>query len=261
MVIKSPAASALRGTESKPQPRPTSGPSVFTGRSTVSASPNVVMPSRAGSARQRPVARTMGRVAAPAEHGRSAGSAHARMAVTAASAPAASPARQRTLPFDVAEVTKEAFRRGMEFKGPGQAGGTRGSRQAGVAETAEPKPAKTRNRTALELRLEKPWFETRKLQRPTAKQQRSILQILGVSIAIAAAGILYIQHGFQMQEKMDRLQELDMTLQRTRHIYTEKSLRYDRLTGPNEIYRRAQQAGLVNSGPADNRLTISGAGL
>jgi hypothetical protein len=247
MVIKSPAASALRRADSKPELRPITRQSIATGRSGMSATSNVVMPSRPGTAHRRPAAGAASTI----------GSAAARPA----KAPAASPARQRMLPFDVAEVTKEAFRRGMDFKGPRPSSDTKSPRRTGDVEPAEPKPSKTRKRTAIELRLEKPWFETRKLKRPDAKQQRSVLQILSVSIAIAAAGLLYIQHGFQMQEKMDRLQELDMALQRTRHLYTEKSLRYDRLTGPNEIYRRAQEAGLVNSGPADNRLTISGAGL
>jgi hypothetical protein len=43
---------------------------------------------------------------------------------------------------------------------------------------------------------------------------------------------------------------------RARVQYDELKLRYDRMVGPAEIYRKAEEQGFVNGGPADQVIII-----
>lgn len=70
-----------------------------------------------------------------------------------------------------------------------------------------------------------------------------------------AVGSLYIGHALRMQEEAARLNSLELELMRARREHTEVKLLHDRMTGPNQIYRRATQMGFVSSGPADVILT------
>lgn len=63
--------------------------------------------------------------------------------------------------------------------------------------------------------------------------------------------VLYIGYALRMQERVARLSELEQDLARIRREHKEVKLRYDRMTGPNEIYRQAKELGFVSSGPAD----------
>ena len=63
--------------------------------------------------------------------------------------------------------------------------------------------------------------------------------------------ILYIGYALRMQERIARLGDLEQELVRIRREHKEVKLRYDRMTGPNEIYRQAKEMGFVGSGPAD----------
>lgn len=63
--------------------------------------------------------------------------------------------------------------------------------------------------------------------------------------------VLYIGYALRMQERVARLSDMEQDLARIRREHKEVKLRYDRLTGPNEIYRQAKEMGFVGSGPAD----------
>lgn len=86
--------------------------------------------------------------------------------------------------------------------------------------------------------------------------QVSFWKVLALSLAAGAFGIAYIHHGFQMQEQLNRVEALENQMERTRRVFAEKQIRYDRLTGPKEIYQKAQEAGFVSSGPANQSIPV-----
>lgn len=86
--------------------------------------------------------------------------------------------------------------------------------------------------------------------------QVSFWKVVAISITAGAFGISYIHHGFQMQEQLNRVESLELQMERTRRVFTEKQIRYDRLTGPKEIYQKAQEAGFVSSGPANQSIPV-----
>lgn len=86
--------------------------------------------------------------------------------------------------------------------------------------------------------------------------QVSFWKVLVMSVAAGVFGIGYIHHGFQMQEQLNRVDSLELQMERTRRVFTEKQIRYDRLTGPKEIYQKAQEAGFVSSGPANQSIPV-----
>lgn len=86
--------------------------------------------------------------------------------------------------------------------------------------------------------------------------QVSFWKVLAMSVAAGVFGIGYIHHGFQMQEQLNQVESLELQMERTRRVFAEKQIRYDRLTGPKEIYQKAQEAGFVSSGPANQSIPV-----
>lgn len=76
------------------------------------------------------------------------------------------------------------------------------------------------------------------------------------SIIIGALGLLYLTHVFATQRLLDEVQTLEAEYNRARAQYDELKLRYDRMVGPAEIYRKAEEQGFVNGGPADKVIII-----
>lgn len=76
------------------------------------------------------------------------------------------------------------------------------------------------------------------------------------SIIIGALGLLYLTHVFATQRLLDEVQTLEAEYNRSRAQYDELKLRYDRMVGPAEIYRKAEEQGFVNGGPADKVIII-----
>jgi predicted PurR-regulated permease PerM len=66
----------------------------------------------------------------------------------------------------------------------------------------------------------------------------------GVSLALMSAGLFII------------IQQLENNFNKTRRIYNEQRLEYDRMIGPKEIYQQAREQGFVNAGPADQIITL-----
>lgn len=76
------------------------------------------------------------------------------------------------------------------------------------------------------------------------------------SIIIGALGLLYLTHVFATQQLLEEVQLMEAEYNRARAQYDELKLQYDRMVGPAEIYRKAEQQGFVNGGPADKVLII-----
>ena len=78
-----------------------------------------------------------------------------------------------------------------------------------------------------------------------------------VSILIGVFGILYINHIFTTQEILQEVNRLETEYNRSKRMYNEQRLNYDRLTGPKEIYEQARMMGFVNAGPASQILIVN----
>lgn len=79
--------------------------------------------------------------------------------------------------------------------------------------------------------------------------------ILG-SVIIGIFGLLYLTHVFSTQRLLEEVQTLEAEYNRARAQYDELKLRYDRMVGPAEIYRKAEGQGFINGGPADKVIII-----
>lgn len=79
--------------------------------------------------------------------------------------------------------------------------------------------------------------------------------ILG-TLLFGVLGILYIGHVFKTQQAYQEVQHLQNEFNKTKRLYDEKRLSYDRLVGPKEIYQKAREQGFVNGGPADEILHL-----
>jgi hypothetical protein len=79
--------------------------------------------------------------------------------------------------------------------------------------------------------------------------------ILGC-ILIGMCGLFYINHVFSTQQTLEEVQQLENNFNKTRRIYNEQRLEYDRMIGPKEIYQQAREQGFVNAGPADQIITL-----
>lgn len=76
------------------------------------------------------------------------------------------------------------------------------------------------------------------------------------SIVIGALGLLYLTHIFATQHLLEEVQILEAEYNRSRAQYDELKLRYDRMIGPAEIYRKAEEQGFINGGPADKVIIL-----
>ncbi len=94
--------------------------------------------------------------------------------------------------------------------------------------------------------------EDRKVSLPTIKPWKVIVG----SIIVGALGLMYLTHVFATQNLLDEVQTLEAEYNRARAQYDELKLRYDRMIGPAEIYRKAENQGFINGGPADKVIII-----
>ncbi|MEX0649119.1 MAG: hypothetical protein WEA56_13610 [Balneolaceae bacterium] len=76
-------------------------------------------------------------------------------------------------------------------------------------------------------------------------------KVILASFLFGVFGILYIGHVFSTQQVYQEVQQLQNEFNKTKRLYDEKRLAYDRLVGPKEIYQKAREQGFVNAGPAD----------
>jgi len=76
------------------------------------------------------------------------------------------------------------------------------------------------------------------------------------SIVVGILGLAYLTHVFSTQQLLEEVQAMEAEYNKTRAQYDELKLRYDRMIGPAEIYRKAESQGFVNGGPVDEVIII-----
>lgn len=76
------------------------------------------------------------------------------------------------------------------------------------------------------------------------------------SVALGLAGTLYLTHVFQTQNTLQEVQQLRMEHERAQRIHTEARRNYEQITGPAEIYSRAQSLGMISGGATDPVIVI-----
>lgn len=101
----------------------------------------------------------------------------------------------------------------------------------------------------------------RRVSSDTAKKRAKLpvftpWKVITASILISALGILYIGHVFSTQQAYREVQQLQNEFNKTKRLYDEKRLTYDRLIGPKEIYQQARELGYINAGPADEIIPL-----
>jgi cell division protein FtsL len=76
------------------------------------------------------------------------------------------------------------------------------------------------------------------------------------SLIVGVLGLAYLTHVFSTQNLLEEVQTLEAEYNKARAQYDDLKLRYDRMIGPAEIYRKAESQGFVNGGPVDEVITI-----
>lgn len=87
---------------------------------------------------------------------------------------------------------------------------------------------------------------------PTLKPWKVIL----TAFLIGGLGVLYLNHVFATQELLQEVQQLEQEYNQAKRMNNDFRLDYDRMTGPAEIYNRAQAMGLINGGPAEKVIEV-----
>ena len=80
------------------------------------------------------------------------------------------------------------------------------------------------------------------------------IKIIVFTLVAAIFGFIYLTHVFATQELLGQVQQLQRDYEQTQQVHDELKLRYDRMTGPANIYRKARELGFINAGPADQIL-------
>ena len=75
-------------------------------------------------------------------------------------------------------------------------------------------------------------------------------------ILIGGFGIFYLTHVFNTRQLLQEVQQLERQHQQVERMNEEYRLQYQRLTGPSNIYDKAEQMGFIHGGPADRILTL-----
>ncbi len=269
MVIKSPAASAMRAKESTESPSSTS---------TVKNSRIVRLGGFGNSAKNGSTTLRNTRGLETKELERPPRSAGVRMvykpavrhsegiarSVAASVKPVSAPARPLALSSN---SVSSPIRSGVPSGKPVKS--TAKTTFKPTSSSAKPAVSIPLERAYREEKAEKSFFQKRAEAFPTTRigaklsaiqaefiPQVSFWKVLVLSVAAGLFGITYIHHGFQMQEQLNRVEALELQMERTQRVFTEKQIRYDRLTGPKEIYQKAQEAGFVSSGPANQSIPV-----
>lgn len=102
-------------------------------------------------------------------------------------------------------------------------------------------------------------------KKKTAESERGKLSLPRISpwkmilgtIVLGALGVLYLSHVFATQELLNEVEQLEQQYNNARRTYDDYRLTYDRMTGPAEIYEKAQNQGFINGGPADRVINVN----
>jgi cell division protein FtsL len=91
---------------------------------------------------------------------------------------------------------------------------------------------------------------------PRVKPWKVILGMLG----LGALGLVYLTHIFTTQRILREVQQLEQQYEQTRQLHDDYQLMYDRLVGPTNIYRKANELGLINGGTAEQIIHVKSQG-
>lgn len=76
------------------------------------------------------------------------------------------------------------------------------------------------------------------------------------AVLFGVFGFLYLNHIFATQKLLREVQQLENEYNKAKSKHDELKLKYDRMTGPAEIYDKAKELGFVNGGPADKIIEL-----
>lgn len=76
------------------------------------------------------------------------------------------------------------------------------------------------------------------------------------AIVLGIFGVLYISHVFATQQLLREVQRLEREYNQARRLNNSYQLKYDRMTGPAQIYEKAKDMGLINGGPAERIIEV-----
>ena len=81
-------------------------------------------------------------------------------------------------------------------------------------------------------------------------------KIIAFTVVAAFVGFIYLTHIFATQKLLGQVHELQKEYEQSLQVHDDLKLRYNRMTGPVNIYRKARELGFINAGPADQILEI-----
>lgn len=99
----------------------------------------------------------------------------------------------------------------------------------------------------------------RQASKKTVKKVAGTLRpgkVMLFALIAGALGFLYLTHAFATQKLLDEVRVLETEYNKARSRHDALKLQFDRMVGPAEIYKKAQEAGFINAGPADELITI-----
>tara|TARA_B100000963_G_scaffold352072_1_gene364700 strand:+ start:100 stop:498 length:399 start_codon:yes stop_codon:yes gene_type:complete len=81
-------------------------------------------------------------------------------------------------------------------------------------------------------------------------------KIIAFTVVAAFLGFVYLTHVFATQKLLGQVHQLQKKYEQTQQVHDDLKLRYDRMIGPVNIYRKARELGFINAGPADQILEV-----
>ena len=81
-------------------------------------------------------------------------------------------------------------------------------------------------------------------------------KIIAFTVVVAFLGFIYLTHVFATQKLLGQVHQLQKEYEQSQQVHDDLKLRYNRMTGPVNIYRNARELGFINAGPADQILEV-----
>jgi hypothetical protein len=91
-----------------------------------------------------------------------------------------------------------------------------------------------------------------RLSFPTVKPWKVIVG----AIVLGIFGVFYLSHVFATQQLLREVQRLEREYNQAKRMNNSYQLKYDRMTGPAQIYEKAKDMGFVNGGPAERIIEV-----
>lgn len=82
-------------------------------------------------------------------------------------------------------------------------------------------------------------------------------KIIFSTIGLGLLGVFYLNHVFYTQKLLREVNVLKLEHQKIRRIHADRTLTFQRMTGPAEVYKRARSMGLQNGGTDDPKIFLA----